>query len=515
MKKLLKITALALAALLIMCMVLPGVSAEKSKNEATSGYTIINPYENVDFDSIGRYKTGLHNHTNASDGSPTLKQSIERHVECGFDIVTVSDHGTVDYGWDEPHPNELIHGVLSLVGRSEGELEYLGKSGTFENGMSYELTEQNGDDYLVVDGDTKIMRVPYGIEQNAVSVNAHVCSWFTDYHNNSVTTYEDAIKNVDALGGVCVINHPGEYTKARYEIHSSDAYNTDNFNYWYFVNKFANLLNQYDRCIGIDMNSKGDDRTRFDRILWDKLLMRFAPNGKNIFAICSSDAHQLDKIDTGFVIALLPEMSSKALSNALLNGEFFGASHCIGNPDELTQIAASLKEFYGETELYNSVNSAATQMAEKVAKIDSGELDPDTHIGITYKVLDDEGCFSADTFPYIDNITIDSTAGTITIDSSDSLLVRWISDGELIATTRSDDATFCLADYSGKPGSYVRAEIFGEGGIIYTQPFIISGGTPSAVKIVDPGFFDFGVLDFLVAEFNNWFGVIFRFFKTI
>ena len=514
MKKTFKFLSLLLCAVFIFSAVLPAVNGAYVK-EAGGKYTVINPYENVDWNAVKGYKTALHTHTNASDGDPTLKESIQRHVETGFDIVATTDHGTVNYSWADVNENKLIYNVMKLVGRTEGDLVYLGNEGSFDDGTNYVLTTENGDDYLYVDDHQRVMRVPYGIENNAVSVNAHVNSWFVDYHDNSITTYVDAIKGVNNAGGVCVINHPGEYTKARYELHSADAYNPSSFNYWYHINKFADLLNKYDRCIGIDINSKGDDRTRFDRILWDELLMRFTPNGKNVFAICSSDAHQLNKIDTGFVIALLPEQTSKALSSCLLNGEFFGGSHCIGNYEELVQIATSLKEFYGETDLYKAVSEKAEEMAERVRQIEAGELDPDSSVGVTYKVLDDDGFCTAATQPEITSISVDKENGEITVNSENALIVRWISNGELIATTTSENATFTLADYQGKLGSYVRAEVFGEGGVLYTQPFMISDGSDVAVPIVDGGFVDFGVFDFLIGVFNNWFEILGRFFNNL
>ena len=482
-----------------------------------SGYTITNPYENIDWDSVNSYKTALHTHTNASDGDPTLKESIERHVEAGFDIVATTDHGTVNYSWETENSDPLIHGVLSLVGRTEGDLEYLGKEGTFANGISYTLsTDQNGDDYLRCDNGRTVMRVPYGIENNAVSVNAHVNGWFCDYHNNFITTYKDAVRGVQNNDGVCVINHPGEYSKARYEIRSENAYNENEFQYWYHINKFADLLEKYDRCIGIDINSKGDGRTRFDRILWDKLLTRFSSNGENVYAICSSDAHQCGKIDTGFTYALMNTLDSASLKKALLAGEFIGGSHCLGNPDELKQIAASLKEFYGETDLYNSIVEMTVMMDERVEEIENGDRDADDDIGYTFEFLGEGGYFNGTTQPMVTSISVDEENDSITINASDSLIVRWISDGNLIATTKADGTPFSLADYSDKLGNYVRAEVFGDGGILYVQPFLLNAEELSGTAdVVDKGFFDFGVLDFLVGVFGNWSDIIGRTFSNL
>lgn len=505
---------IAIVLTLIMCM--PFSLAAFALQE-DGAYVITNPYANVNWDAVTAYKTALHSHTNASDGSPTLFESIERHVEADFDIVATTDHGTVNYSWADPNPNAFIHGLLSLVGRSEGELVYLGNSGTFAGGTAYTYgTADNGDDYLTLDSGKKILRVPYGIENNAVSVNAHVNSWFVDHVDNSITTYEDAVKGVNAMNGVCVINHPGEYTKARYELHSEDAYNENNLVYKYYINKYASLIENYDSCIGIDMNSKGDGRTRFDRVLWDVLLTKFAANGENVYAIASSDAHQLRVIDTGYTLALLEEQTSAALRHSLENGEFFAASHCLGNYEELVDIAAALKEYYGETELYNKVNDTANEMAEKIEGIENGEYDADSSIGITYSVLDDEGYNTCKADPRITSIEVNEATDEITINTTDALIVRWISNGKLICTQKADEATIDLNEYSDVIGDYVRAEVFGEGGIVYTQAFLLDADAKKGTSNpVDSTYLNLGVLDFLFAEVNNWIAIIGRFFANL
>ena len=483
----------------------------------TKDFEITDPYAAVNWETVNAYKTALHTHTNASDGDPTLKESVQRHAETGFDLVATTDHGTVNYTWETPCPNRFIHSFLSALGRNEGDLVYLGKKGTFDNGVAYTYaTADNGDDYLTLEDGRTILRIPYGIENNAVSVNAHVNSWFADYCDNSVTTYEDAVRGVERAGGVCVINHPGEYTKARYELRTADAYDESNFAYSYYINKYAGLIRDYDACIGIDINSKGDNRTRFERKLWDILLRRFAANGQTVYAIASSDAHQLSVIDTGFSYLLMEEQTGAAARNALENGEFFAASHCLGNPDELRDIAFALKRLYGETPLWEKVNDTVRAMDEKVQGIESGRYDADDSIGVTYSVLDDEGYTTCDTFHMINAVTVDQEENTITLDTSDALLVRWISDGELIATTKADGTPFDLNEYESRLGDYVRAEVFGEGGILYTQAFLLDASSKTGDVAAFKGYyFNVGVLDFLFAELHKWQEVILRFFTAV
>ena len=506
-----KMLAVLLSAVLLIAMLPAAAFADADT------LTITDPYAAVDWNAVSAYKTGLHSHTNASDGDQTLRQSLQRHLEAGFDIVAISDHGTVNYSWSEPNPDPLIHGFLHAIGRNEGELDYLGTEGVFENGTAYTVeTDAYGDDYLIADG-RRILRVPFAIEQNAVSVNAHVNSWFTDYHDNSVTIYEDAVRGVDSHGGVCVINHPGEYTKARYELHSADAYNPANPAYRYYINKYATLIDRYDACIGIDMNSKGDNRTRFDRILWDTLLTRFSAGGGTVLGIASSDAHQLSVIDTGFTLLLMPELSSAAMREALENGRFFAASHCLGNYEELCEIAAALKAFYGENETYRSVSAAADEMAERIEGIETGRYDADESIGATWSSLDGDGRFAAASFPQVHGITVDDAENTVSFDAENALIVRMISNGRQIAVQPAQGAVFDLDDCADALGDYVRFEIFGEGGMVYTQAYLLNAAERRAegkTPVTDGLYLNLGFLDFLFAEFHKLFAVLRRSFAA-
>jgi len=447
-------------------------------------YTISNPYAGVNWESVSQFKAALHSHTNASDGDQTLKESIQRHVETGFDIVAVTDHGVVDYSWADGPDGNIIKTILGIAGRSEGEIVYLGNEGAFDNGVAYTYGEaSNGDQYLFTDTGRTVMHMPLGIENNAISVNAHVNSWFSNYSDNSVTIYEDAVKGVNAAGGLCVINHPGEYTKARYELHTSDAYNEDNPAYAYYINKYAYLIENYDGLVGIDMNSKGDNRTRFDRKLWDILLSRFSANGETLFAIASSDAHYSQR--------------------NLLRHLIADADSCIAQEKPgVANLMSIMSALDGKT------------MAEAMALIEEkyiGEYDADESIGIEYSVLDSEGYTKVDTFPTVTGIKVDDNSNTIEIDSENALIVRFISEGNVFETKKADSAVIDLDDYADEVGNYVRAEIFGEGGMIYTQAFILNAeentGSSSVVKGM---YFNIGFIDFLFAELHHWFNIIVR-----
>lgn len=479
------------------------------------GKTVItSPYDGIDWDSVSLYKAALHTHTNASDGKASLVESLARHNEAGFDIVAVTDHGTVNRTWLKNDTSDLVYGALRLAGKSKGELCHLEKSGTFPDGTRYEYVTENGDDYLITENGGKILRLPYAIENNAVSVNAHVNGFFADYHDNTVTMYEDAVFGVDRAGGVSVINHPGEYTKARYELYTRDAYDTYDFSYNYYINKYAHLIDKYDSCIGIDINSKKDVRTKYERKLWDELLSRFSAKGKNVYAIASSDAHSLDIIDTGFTYLIMTENTSKNARVAMENGCMLPASHCIGNRDELFETAKSIKELYGETKLYDELMTAVYAIDKEVSDIENGNKSADSAVNNIYSVIDSNGYFIKNTEPKVKRI--DTQGSTLKIETENAVVVRFISDGKAFLTVKPEDACIDLSAYGDALGDYVRAEIFGEGGIIYTEPFLINAEEKDSTHSVINGFYiNGGVLDFLFAEIRNLFEITERFFSNL
>lgn len=444
-------------------------------------YAITSTYADVDW-SWKQYKTDLHSHTTASDGDYSMKDMLEKQYDYGFDIVAISDHGLSSYSWTEQQINPALKVFVSI---KEGvtSIETLDSKGGYAvNGNAYTVRTTADTDYYYQTSASgvkghEMMRVPYAIENNPSSLNnAHVNSFFVDYGNGllgGTSDYETPIKAVDELGGLSVINHPGEYTNARDEETTADAYDYSNVHYKYVIDKFTNLLETYPSCLGIDMNSKGDTRTRYDRKLWDILLMNVVPTGRNVYGLATSDAHSLNAVYTGYTMMILPDCTVENLKNAMANGQFFAASKYLGNPDEIAEYATYLLE---------SADPAANDLGAKLCDL---------------QAANPNAKFEADKAvdaPVVTNISVDDAADVISISADDALCIRWISNGQTIATGNSID----LDDYSEEIGSYVRAEILGEGGIVYTQPFTLKyQGAPKAEK----GFFiDLWVLASIIPD---------------
>ena len=467
MKKFSKITAVILALSMLL------TAAPIAFAGGDVDYDIITPYSTVDFSTINQYKTNLHSHTTFSDGHETLPAMVERHYELGFDIYAMTDHGTVSYGYTTQEFNQPLK-LISWVKNGDVYDDVLETSGKASNGNDYRVDTDSAtkDEFYVQTVDGKdgqaMLRVPFGNEQNPTSFNnAHVNTWFVDYGNGKLggtSNYLSPISAVDALGGLSVINHPGEYTNARDEENQDDAYNLDDPVYNYKITKFAKILTEYDSCIGIDINSKGDGRTRYDRKLWDILLQRIVPHGRNVYSIATTDAHNLGIADSGYTTILMKDLTSADLKDAMAKGQMFACSKYIGNTVEMEAYKAIASE----------INTPeAAQLVQML----------DTALSTGEKFYAGEDAI----VPVVTDVIIDENNDTITLETENVTVIRWIADGKEIAS----GATIDLDDYSDKIGSYVRAEIVGVGGVMYTQAFTLDyDGAPEAESL--KGFIDFG-----------------------
>ncbi|MEI6580468.1 MAG: hypothetical protein WCN92_13530, partial [Eubacteriales bacterium] len=302
--------------------------------------------------------------------------------------------------------------------------------------------------------------VPFGIEHNAASLdNTHVNSYFADFGDGYLggTSYYDYIlSGVEKAGGVSVINHPGDYAGANAE--SPDAaYDISNNHYDYVIKQFTTLFKNYKSCLGMEIFNMSD-RTKNDRKLWDILLTKVIPSGRNIFAFSNSDAHGLSAIDTDWEIMCMPSNNLENLRACMEQGAFFACTRKIGNSKELAQLEK-------ETGLVLGTGWVAPS---NIAQ------------------------------PKVTNIIVDNQADKITIDTVNQKTIHWVANDKVLCTGNSID----LGLYSASIGSYVRAEIWGEGGMLYTQPFILQYAEAPAEQ--NFFFFDYGsILNFFERAFYN------------
>ncbi len=279
------------------------VMAPASVAAVRSKYKITNPYETVDWDTWGAYKTQLHTHTTYSDSRLTLTETIERYYELGFDIVALTDHGVLGTDWTTPAK------MCTLIG-------YNGLYGNYDT-----LTEERNAE--IMNGVGRDGRGMYnlkrGIELNALVIRKnHVNGFFCDYGYDVWGTendYETAVKKNAEAGGLTFLNHLGDWTGGGHDV----ANNKDPKTLQYF----ADIFEKYPSCVGMEIINEIDTTTRNDRVLWDNLLKIVVPSGRNIWCFSNDDAHEMKNIGISFETFMLPSVSDETIRTAMENGTFF------------------------------------------------------------------------------------------------------------------------------------------------------------------------------------------------
>ncbi len=398
-----KLISAFLAVLMTALLVIPSFAAEQVE------YTITNPYETVDWDTWNTYKAMLHTHSLYSDGYLDITEVVEEYYRQDYDILAVTDHGVVNQGWD------TVPDMIDLVSYNQ----YIKNLKPLNAQRYAEITSG-------ADRDGRgMLDVPMGIEMNALVLRKnHVNGFFCGYGQGVLGTeedYETVIAGTEAAGGLSFIDHPGDFYNVTADI--SRCYDPENLRDW------ANIYMKYESCVGLEVFNEHDTVSKYDRIIWDNLLMYTIPRGRNIWCYGNDDAHTYVAMGLNANMMVMPENTVEALRTAMENGTSFACS------------------VYGR-----------------------------------YENGDD--FFGDGNYAHVNRITIDEGNDIIAVSvTSDSeYTVEWVADGEVIATGDS----ISLRDYSEEIGSYVRFQVKNDGGILLSQPFVCDDGNMEACMIYYP-----------------------------
>ena len=396
-----------------------------------ASYTIGNPYAAVDWDTWGAYKAQLHVHTNASDGASPLNEAVEEHYALGYDILAITDHMTLGAPWDKA-PRTVP--IMRLVKQSRTKMLPIAP---LTSARRQEMLDGVGRD------GRGMLEITQGVELNgAVPSNNHLQGFFSDFGQGFIgmdLDYETPVKRAQKAGGVTVINHVGNTSGAE----DGDERFYDDNPKW--VRKIGRLFVDYPSCLGMDINSGTDDGTKYDKILYDKILQKVIPYGRVPWAFTYSDGHGSGQYDRAFTVHMMLEKTAAALRKSMEDGTFFGFS--------------------------------------RHARLERGD---DKFVGVGAP-------------PAVCGIAVDQAAGTIAVTASNFNTIIWTSNGETVA--REDvpglgahSVTLDLAAHDAQIGCYVRAYLLGPGGILYIQPFTVLRAGETLAKPDFPKVFDYSVV---------------------
>ena len=425
-----KITAVFLAILTVLPLAGISASAANEKN-----FEIVDPYADVVWGEWQAYKTQLHCHTTASDGYLTIEEFCRMHYDLNYDIVALTDHGTLNRGWNvEPETVPLMRYIkkertkmADIVPISDEDYQaYL--SGTMP---SETRTHQNG-----------MIDIPLGNELNMATpfADCHLTGYYAEYGQGLAGVYGDyetPSKGVKEAGGISMLSHVGEYVYPDKDSANYVGQPVDD----YYATKFARIfLDNQGSSLGMGINSATDAHTRCDRILYDQVLQKTIPNGVVPWCNTFSDSHNENAVNDAYTMSLMPSLTTDNFRKCLENGEYFSISH-YSNGVELN----GMPEMPGFDE-------------EKVYESKS---------------------YLLDNTPMVTKVSVNNENDTITIEGTNFDEITWVSDTQVIrreSNITSGKATLDLHadDLLNEPNLYVRFYITGDNGICYSQPFVLN-----------------------------------------
>lgn len=412
-----KIISITLSLMLIFSVSLPAFAGNES-------YTILSPYADVVWDgenAWGAYKGSLHSHTTYSDADVDLATMVKEYYNQGYDFLANADHGITGKEWNKHQTFLPLYAYQTLLGNKIAHL------------TDEEFEGITTGTYPLYDGTVRGSKMTCVVGANELNnltlTKSHVNGYFLpegvgDGFGGRENGYELAISFVEKNGGLSHINHPGDFLESNKNIDAvSDSEN---------IKFFGDLLLKYDSCLGIEVFNENNGVTPYDRILWDNLLMYCLPYGKNVMGFSNTDAHRTKDIDTSFSVFMMEENTVENIKETMQSGAFFAVTRrLIGN-----DIIGPEKE------------------------IDARNTD------IPY--------------PIFTKVEIDGH--TVNVEAENADTIQWVADGKVIAKGSIADG-FDSLDLDTIEGAedftYVRAELFGEGGICLTQALVIEkGNTP-------------------------------------
>ena len=406
---------------LLLCICLLGTICIFTSSAAD--YTIVSPYSEVIWEgdnAWGAYKGTLHSHSTYSDADIDLATMVKEYYNQDYDFLANTDHGITGRAWNEEQPKLPLYAYQKLSGKTVAHLtdeEFQAiTSGTYP---LYDGTARN----------KKMTCVTGGNELNNLTLTkCHVNAFFLpdgkgNGYGGSENGFEQAVKFTQKQGGLSIINHPGDWLESKNNISAvSDEEN---------IKFFGDILLEYDTCLGMEVFNEKNSVTPFDRILWDNLLMYTLPYGKNVIGFSNTDAHVIGNIDSSFSIFMMEENTVENIRETMQNGASFLVTRSIKEGNSII----------GPEKAFDVRNS-----------------------GLAY--------------PIFTKVQVEGHKISVTADNAE--IVQFIADGKVIykGTIGSETVTLDLDTIEGAENfSYVRAEVFGKGGLCLTQALIIDDGS--------------------------------------
>ncbi|MGM9845543.1 MAG: alpha/beta hydrolase-fold protein [Muribaculaceae bacterium] len=242
----------------------------------------VNAYEGINWEATERYKANFHTHTSQSfDTQFATHEVVDLYHNAGYKILALTDHDVNPYPWTN---FDLYNPAAES--RDPAALEMLAVPGV-------ELSKDNRNTWD---------------EQSGGSFNHHN-DFFTGRKGQEFATLRESYAYTQALGGMQIINHPGQYWSLDTE-YTPGAKNSPE---WHAEN-----FTLYSSLVGLEVYNQGNRRPN-DRILWDQILDLTMP-ARPVWGYSCDDTHTREQYFRNYQYMLMPELTTDALKDAMAAG---------------------------------------------------------------------------------------------------------------------------------------------------------------------------------------------------
>lgn len=247
----------------------------------------INPYKEINWESINQYKSNFHTHTLQSNDPKdhfTTTYVVDKYHGADYKILSLTDHDYNTYPWTM-FP-QFTPGYASRDPQALGMLAVPGN----------ELSKDKNNTW----------------NENTGTEFNHHNDFFTGRQGQEFASLQESYAYTYALGGLQIINHPGQYWKLE-NTYSETAKNGPG---WH-----ANNFKTYPSLVGLEVYNQGNRRPN-DRILWDQILDRTMPS-KAVFGYSGDDTHNDEQLFRNYNFMLMEDLTTEELKDAMVKGESY------------------------------------------------------------------------------------------------------------------------------------------------------------------------------------------------
>jgi len=383
-----------------------------------SNFTVVNPYDSVDWDTYGQYRAALHMHTTRSDGTASVGETILDLYNKGFDVIAITDH-------DVNHSGEWADDGLGALTESQRDAIRSGAFGRTAY-VDFDFPGDFGSEFRRPEEQGGMIAIPFTNEQ---SRSEHIITLWADFNNEAGWTQEQILQETAEQGGVAILAHPGRYTTGA----AGGEGGITSSNNPVRISRYVELFDMFDIALGFELFNRLDNETRSDRILWDNILQVMMPYGRFVWGFSNDDSHSMNQAGYNFNVLLMPGLNSCNAREAMESGAFY---------------------------MVTRVNRGVAPTDPTINTIlPNGNAVPNGGTADTLFMLEQ-------TTPSIVNIEVNGN--TITIAGADYDRIEWIADGVIIYTGATLDL---VANQDSITTNHVRAQLVSNYGMALTQPF--------------------------------------------